>query len=62
MEKDEYLPPIMISEVEGKIQISYDQVSVDIPAGGPVPRDAPPMVCRIFRAFTADLPGDLRAE
>jgi hypothetical protein len=62
MEKDDYLPPITISEVDGKIQISYDQVSVDIPAGGPVPRNAPPMVCRIFHAFMADLPRDLRAE
>ncbi|AXH66212.1 hypothetical protein SEA_SATIS_51 [Streptomyces phage Satis] len=62
MEKDEYLPPIMIAEVEGKIQISYDEVCVGIPAEGPVPRDAPPLVCRIFRAFMADLPRDLRAE
>lgn len=62
MEKKEYVPPIKISEEHGKIRIAYDQVQVDIPRDGPVPCDAPPMVRRIFEAFSGDLPGPLRAE
>ena len=62
MEKKEYEPPITICKKNGKIRIAYDRVQVDIPQGGPVPSDAPPMVRRIFEAFTGDLPGSLRAE
>lgn len=62
MEKKEYEPPIVISESDGKIRIAYDEVSVAIPQDGPVPVDAPPLACRIFRALTGDLPGPLRAE
>lgn len=62
MEKKEFPPPIMISECEGKIHISYDQVSVDIPTDGPVPGGTPALARRIFEAFTSDLPGHLRAE
>lgn len=62
MENKEYEPPIVISESDGKIQIAYDEVSVAIPQNGPVPMDAPPLACRIFHAFTGDLPGHLRAE
>lgn len=62
MEKKEYDPPILISETQGKIRISCDQVQVDIPKEGPVPSDAPPMFRRIFEAFTGDLPRPLRAE
>lgn len=62
MEKKEYEPPIVVSEADGQIHIAYDQVEVDIPQGGPVPSDTPPLACRIFQALMRDLPGRLRAE
>jgi hypothetical protein len=62
MEDKEYEPPITISEAGGKIRISYDEIDVDIPQGGPVPAGTPPLACRIFSAFMGDLPGHLRAE
>lgn len=62
MEDKEYDPPIVVSQVNGKIQIAYDQVSVDIPAEGPVPASAPPLARRIFEAFRCDHPARLRAE
>jgi hypothetical protein len=60
--KKKYLPPISICEAEGKIQISYDEVTVDIPPNGPLPEGTPPLACRIFKAFMCDLQRDLRAE
>lgn len=62
MEKKDFPPPIMISECEGKIHISYGQVSVDIPAVGPVPLETPPLARRVFEVFARDLPDHLRAE
>lgn len=60
--KNKYPPPIIVTEGEGKIHISYDQVEVDFPEEGPAPEDAPPLACRIFKALMSDLPGRLRAE
>lgn len=62
MEDKEYEPPIVVSEADGKIHISYDHVAVDIPSTGPVPREVPPLARRIFEAFKCDHPGPLRAE
>lgn len=62
MEKKEFPPPIVISECEGKIHISYDQISVDIHPDGPVPGGTPPLARRIFEVFISDLPQHLRAE
>lgn len=62
MEDKEYDPPITVSQVDGKIQIAYDQVTVKIPPDGPVPSEVPPLARRIFEAFKCDHPGLLRAE
>lgn len=62
MEDKEYEPPIIISGVDGKIRIAYDEVEVNLPKAGPLPADTPPLACRIFEAFMGDLPGHLRAE
>lgn len=62
MEKKEFPAPIVISEIEGKIHIVYDQIEVDIPPAGPIPTDTPPLARRIFESFVRDLPSHLRAE
>jgi hypothetical protein len=62
VEKKEFQPPIEIDRSDGKIQISYDHVWVEIPQGGPVPEGTPALAQRIFEAFTYDLGADLRAE
>jgi hypothetical protein len=62
MEEKEYEAPIVISEVDGKIHISYDQVAVDIPAEGPPPSSIPALARRIFEAFRCDHPAPRSAE
>jgi hypothetical protein len=62
MEEKEYEPPIVISEMDGKIHISYDQVVVDIPADGPPANSVPPLARRIFEAFRCDHPAPRSAE
>lgn len=62
MEKKEYEPPIMVTDRDGQITISYDQTEVSIPQDGPVPSGTPPLACRIFNALKCDLPRRLRAE
>lgn len=62
MEKKEYDPPITICQEQGKIRITCDKIQVDIPPEGPVPNGTPPVIRRIFEAFSGDLPGHLRAE
>lgn len=62
VEEKEYEPPIVISEADGQIHISYDQVKVDIPEEGPVPSGTPPLARRVFKALVSDFSGYLRAE
>lgn len=62
MEDQEYVPPILVSRSGGILHVAYDSVSVDFPADGPAPEDAPPLACRIFEAFGHDLLTDSRAE
>lgn len=59
-EKD-YPEPVTVTESNGVLRISYDQVTVNIPSNGPVPEDAPVLACRVFEAIK-DLRSDSRAE
>ncbi|MFE0472524.1 hypothetical protein ACFW2V_13010 [Streptomyces sp. NPDC058947] len=56
-----YPNPVRVTESDGVVRISYDQVAVDIPAAGPVPEGVPPLACRVFEAVQ-DLHRDSRAE
>jgi hypothetical protein len=57
----DYPNPVLVTESDGVVKISYDHVMVDIPATGPVPTDTPALACRVFEAVK-DLRGDSRAE
>lgn len=62
MEDSEYLAPIMVTESDGRLHITYDQIDLDFPSTGPVPEGAPPLACRIFEVFRHDLRPEFDAE
>lgn len=55
------LNPVLVSEADGVVKISYDHVRVDIPFEGPVPEAIPALARRVFEAMK-DLRRPLRAE
>ena len=57
----DYPEPVLVTECDGVVSISYDAVEVGIPAEGPVPDGVPDLACRVFEAVK-DLQRPLRAE
>lgn len=62
MKNADYLAPVLVTESDGRLHISYDQIDIDFPSGGPLPEGAPALACRIFEVFRHDLQPDCRAE
>jgi hypothetical protein len=62
MDKEEHLPPIVVTQESGKIRIRCEQTDVGFSPGGPEPAGASAMACRVFHALMHDLPPGWRAE
>lgn len=59
--KGSHLSPVIVTEVDGVVNIRYDQIEVGVPSEGPVPEDVPALARRIFEAMK-DLRRPLHAE
>lgn len=62
MEDPEYLPPITVMRESGGIRVTCDTATAIFPDCGAEPPGVPPLLLRVFRAVTGDLPPSARAE